>query len=74
MTDIMFRIIFCGGIILNLTGLLLNITGIYNTGRNGFYSYDLGFLVHFPYWLLANIIFLAATLTAGFYLSDECVL
>lgn len=63
----MFRIILAGAVILNLLGLLMDITGIYGSASNGYYSSDIRYIIHFPYWLFANIVFIATTLIAAFF-------
>ncbi len=62
-------IIFYGAVTLNLLGFFLDITGINESGKAGYFSYDLWLHISFPYWIFANIVFITVTLISGLLLS-----
>ena len=60
-----------GAIILNLLGYFMDATWTKYSDKPGYFSYNIGLLSNFPYWLFATLTFFAAN---GFeHLSSEVV-
>jgi hypothetical protein len=56
-----------GAIILNLLGYFMDATWTKYSDKPGYFSYNIGLLSNFPYWLFATLTFFAANGFASLY-------
>lgn len=69
MNNNIYRTMLGGMIILNMFGFFMDAVWIQKTGSPGFFGWDIRYRGHIPFWLLANIIFIAVTLITAFFLT-----
>jgi ATP-dependent Clp protease protease subunit len=56
-----------GVLILNMLGFLMDAAWIRGTGSPGYFYYDIKYSGRIPFWLLADIVFIAVSLTVYFF-------